>query len=594
MRWLWLTISAHPELETTFKDRYANAIRDLKSVNEHLQKRLAQTERLSVLVYLENHEQSEPGQSELLPMAVDAAIFMALKDTDPDQQNFRTEQEIVSFVESFFPAVKSRASQLIPARLAHLRTKAGNPRIRYHSGEKYALPYEVRSDFSSQNALLKQVDSDFWASIRTRAQVCRPGLSTEHGVIVEDAVSYALSKTFEKQGMNLLAASQGADTFEEIRTYEFVRESLAAATTNLDLRDDLQEVACDILRKIFYSGNEAENQYLFRLFKLYSIDFVIRGDDKVWRYFKNLARGLHLVVGTDILVRALSESCVFPASQATQNALRILKSLGVKLILSEHVLHEVYTHIRATDREFETFYKPWASHATLDEAKQSPKILIRAYFYARLEPVGHARHPGSWDEFLSQFGSAGWFRDNSGEAMFAAYLQNKYGLEFLSRRDVDDIVPQNRATALAERLLETKNQNIGLAQNDALMMLYVQEMRSRNGENFSTGLYGFATWWLTEEFHAVEIAKSFGLKDRLKMHPQFLMNFVAAIPSVREIADRNANAFPTIFGLRITNRVGDETFKEFAKQAVDAMKSDEAAAQARIRDLANKLMAKRR
>ena len=125
------------------------------------------------------------------------------------------------------------------------------------------------------------------------------------------------------------------------------------------------------------------------------------------------------------------------------------------------------------------------------------------------------------------------------------------------------------------------------------MMLYVQEARKQNGESFSADVHGLATWWLTEEYHAVEIAKAYGIKDRLKMHPQFLMNYIAAVPDMREVSDRNANAFPTIFGLRITQRVGDEALHDFLKSAVEAVKADEATAQARIRELSNKLMAKR-
>jgi hypothetical protein len=277
----------------------------------------------------------------------------------------------------------------------------------------------------------------------------------------------------------------------------------------------------------------------------------------------------------------------------TQNTLRILKTLSAELILSEHVLLEVYTHIRSADREFDGFYRCWDRHVTLEEAKQSSRILIRAYYYARLEPAAHARSPRSWDEFLSQFGDPGWFREDGGERPFAAYLRNKFNLTFLSRNEVDEVVPNATASELAARLLTAKKNNLELALNDASMMLYVQEARKQRGETFGADMHGFATWWLTEEHHAVEIARAYGLTDRLKMHPQFLMNYIAAIPGMREVSERNANSFPTVFGLRITHRVGEEALREFLGKAVEAVKADEATAQARIRELSNRMMAKR-
>lgn len=591
--WLTVSLQTSPELQAAFTDRYASVLQSLKAATDHVQKRYATTERLSVLVYLDNHSKSEPTNSDLLTLAVDAAIFMALKDTDPDQSQFRSEEEIVQFVENFFPAVKTKAAALVPARLAHLRTKQSDPRIRFHRGTSYALPYEVRSEFSAQNALLRQLDADFWTSVRQRATALRPGVTAAELAMVEDAVAYGLTKTFEQQGINLMASSQGVEVFEEVRTYEFVRESLAAATQDASLRGALQELSTDILRRVFYSGTDAENQYLYRLFKLYSVDFIVRGDEKVWRYFRNVARNLHLIVGTDIIVRALSEVCVSANNQATQNVLRILRSLGVKLTLTEQVLHEVYTHVRSADREYDGFYRPWDQHVTMAEAKQCSRIMIRAYYYAKLEPERHARGVSTWDEFLSQFGSAAWFREDSGEQAFAAYLQNKFGMAFVAKRDVEQAVPYINAKRIAERLVAAKKDNFDLAINDAYMMLYAQELRRSKNETHGADIHGFSTWWLTEESHAIEIAKKEGVTDRLKMHPQFLMNFVAALPGLRDVAEQNANSFPTVFGLRITHRVGDDVLKEFLKGAVEAVKSDEAAAKARIRELSNRLIARR-
>jgi glutathionylspermidine synthase len=190
----------------------------------------------------------------------------------------------------------------------------GNPRIRFHGSTLYALPYDVRSEFSGQNALLRQIDADFWASIRQRAKTIAPGLSAEHEAMIENAIAFSLTKTFEQQGLNLMASmQQGVDSFEEIRTYEFIRESLSAETRDVAVRQKLEEIAADVPRKVFYSGTDTENQYMFRLFKLYSIDFLIRGDEKVWRYFRNIVRNLKWLVPIFWFVPSPRRACSLTA-----------------------------------------------------------------------------------------------------------------------------------------------------------------------------------------------------------------------------------------------------------------------------------------
>ena len=47
-RWLTTTIAANPELEVAFNDRYGSVLRSIRSATEHIQKRYATTERMSV------------------------------------------------------------------------------------------------------------------------------------------------------------------------------------------------------------------------------------------------------------------------------------------------------------------------------------------------------------------------------------------------------------------------------------------------------------------------------------------------------------------------------------------------------------------
>src|SRR5207248_1740118 len=129
----------------------------------------------------EVHSASEPGENDLLTLAVDSAIYQALEGTDPEKGIFRSEDEVRTFVEKRFPASKKRSTLDVAKRLSRLSSKTGVPRIRYHSKESgYCLPFEVRSDFSDHSLLLRNLEVAFWDGIKDRAR--------EIGGLAEDEV----------------------------------------------------------------------------------------------------------------------------------------------------------------------------------------------------------------------------------------------------------------------------------------------------------------------------------------------------------------------------------------------------------------------
>jgi len=588
-RWITMQTQRDKIASQLFVDRFAPLVHSTVRLNEHRTQLYTPSERMSILSYMEVHSASEPQENDLLTLAVDSAVYLALEGTDPDKGIFRSEEEIRTFVEDRFPASKKRPALDAAKRLSRLSSKTGVPRIRYHSKEAgYCLPYDVRSDFSDHSLLLRTLEVAFWDGIRVRAKESGELTSDEIEAVVEIA-AHAINKTFERQGLNLMASLHGATTFEEIKTFEFITEKSGELIKANDRRELVEQSTSLILRNVFYSGTSEEKEFIFRLFKAFSIEFVIKGDDKVGTYFSQLTRGLVLIVGSDILVRALSETCVRHEHQATQNALRMLSEAGATLYLAESVLDEVYGNIHAADLEFANFYKPWEAKATLPEVQQSDRILIRAYFYSKFEPERHAKSCANWDEFLSLFGEAGWFRRAEGKDAFAAYLQRQFGMKIVSTHDVQAAVLPRDARALKEKIQKYKKDE-RLAWNDAYLALYVSERRRANGEKMGDSVYGFRTWWLTEEFKVLGAAREMGIREILNMHPQFLMNLYAASPGMNKLAKNFESVFPTNFGLRITNRVAADTLHRFLEGALGAVRADEATAAARIRANANVLL----
>ncbi|HUE80380.1 MAG TPA: hypothetical protein VMN38_12225 [Sphingomicrobium sp.] len=530
-RWITIQMQRDDKASALFADRFAPLVHSVLQLHEHRTQIYTPSERMSILSYMEVHSASEPGENDLLTLAVDSAIYQALEGTDPEKGIFRSEDEVSTFVEKRFPASKKRSALDVAKRLSRLSSKTGVPRIRYHPKESgYCLPFEVRSDFSDHSLLLRNLEVAFWEGIKGRAREIG-GLADDEVEALAEIAAHAINRTFEKQGLNLMASLKGATTFEEIKTFEFIAEKTGELIASADRRDVVEQSAAHVLRNVFYSGTIDEKEFLFRLFKAFSIEFVIKGDDRVGTYFAQMTRGLALIVGSDILVRALSETCVRPENQATQNALRMLSKAGATLILAESVLDEVYGNIHAADLEFENFYEPWEAKATLPEVQQSDRILIRAYFYSKFEPDRHAKSCASWDEFLSLFGEAGWFRRAEGKEAFATYLLRKFGMRLISRYDVEAAVPARDARALKDKIQKYKKDE-RLAWNDAYLALYVNERRRARGEKLGDSVYGFQSWWLTEEFKVLGAAREMGIRDILNMHPQFLMNLYAASPGM--------------------------------------------------------------
>jgi hypothetical protein len=80
-------------------------------------------------------------------------------------------------------------------------------------------------------------------------------------------------------------------------------------------------------------------------------------------YFQQLTGQLDLYVGTDLLVRALSERYLPESDQVTRRTLLMASRLGARLVLTDPVLKELLGNLRAADHEFKNWFEPVEAHA---------------------------------------------------------------------------------------------------------------------------------------------------------------------------------------------------------------------------------------
>lgn len=224
-------------------------------------------------------------------------------------------------------------------------------------------------------------------------------------------------------------------------------------------------------------------------------------------------------------------------------------------------------------------------------ARSSDRILIRAYFHAKNDPENHAPAPKSWADFINQFCDPPDLHHPRGHTALHRYLSNTFSLEFESTEDLKKVVPPEELEELAKRYGGVKNQEV-LARNDALLTLAVYGRRGQKGESRRGSEFGLRTWWLTGETAILGKARELVAArqgDRFMMRPEFLLNFIALSPSTEQVRSTFRTVFPSLLGIRLSNRMAREPFADLMKKVDEAMGLEEGRRQAAIAKLSDDL-----
>ncbi|MCP4409382.1 MAG: hypothetical protein GY807_16855 [Gammaproteobacteria bacterium] len=594
-RWLVIQAGLYEQLEQSLFG-YARGLIDSLQSARAVKRELNFSDRLSIVTYLEAQARSLPASESFQNLCLDTLVYEALIGTDPEKGLFKTGEQMLQDLEKNHKSVLSKAPTRLSDRLIWLSSKENFPRIRKHPDDQYALPYEVRNQFDERNLALNTMEDAFIGSISRRVDAELADRADELRRYVIHAVQFAVAETFHQQAVNFVSSFTDVSPDPDIEVFSIIDRFLEEESLDGDVHEECKSAAANIFRRVCYSSNAQEREYLELLMKYFSVKFVMDGDIAVNNYFTEMAKRLRIYLGTDIIVRCLSETFVNPASRGMTNALRKLQSAGVKLHMTRQVAGEVFSHLHLTYLTFRDEYESWYRLGSLDAAKNCDKILIRAFFYAFFEPEGHTRKPRDWSDFLNQFGSASWFSDpkrNLDE--FASFLVDKYEFEFVELGDLLAKISLPLAEKMARDILDQREKvdSIGnqiLAHNDARMALFVNAERAENNERVTSDLYGYNTWWMTEETKVLRVLKKFGQHDDVVMQPQFLINHYLLDPRrVRDAASDPYPVTPTLFGLRITDRVQPSDMKKFLNAVGEYAQLEEPAARAKIRAAANKL-----
>lgn len=544
----------------------------------------------SVYVFLQFERSERFAKGGLVAPIVDALIYWSLRDTDPDKEKLITRTEIKRRISELLPSAATNLLPSVDGQLKVLTSKSGGreQRVReYIESDSFCLPYAVRIELAAVGAAEIALQQTVRLSLRERAQQ----LGAIDLDLVAEVCEKAIYKHFNEQGLILAAFLEkrldGISISDQIVENEL--QAVAIAGRQPDQKS--YTVALKVLQGIFYTPNEAEGDFLRRLSRTSLLLFSLKHCPKLVEYFNKMSGKFRLLVGTDILVKAMSESFLPAEHRHVTNLLKVAKACGAQLFVTAPVAKELFTHLHATHLEFRNYYAEQEPYITAPMASQSDRIFIRTYFYARLL----LNQVAGWKSFINMFVDYDELANKTakGEAQLQAYICKVFDMEVLDL--LASPIDQKGLDVLADKLVNRntfKVKNAELARNDALMVLSVYAQRRAGHEVAVYDGFGLKTWWLTKEtnvlMHTGELVKENGSMPYI-MRPEFLLNFLTLSPKANVVDPAVRDLLPSHVGLQIGQHLPSGHMQKLLAHVDDWKQLPPARVEVRVTDAVDQL-----
>ena len=123
------------------------------------------------------------------------------------------------------------------------------------------------------------------------------------------------------------------------------------------------------------------------------------------------------------------------------------------------------------------------------------------------------------------------------------------------------------------------------------MVLSVYGKRRAIGEEHKANPYGYRTWWLTHESRVLQATVDLEHErgSRYIMRPEFLLNFIAFSPTGEEVRKAYEAVFPTLLGIKLSNRMREDLFRKLMQDASNLATIDDARTRVKMSEYSNRL-----
>lgn len=587
--------------------RFTDFLKDID--NGRSVRKTEHVEHPSVYVFLQQQVENREQDKHLTKTVADSLILWALNDTDPDQDLFMTREQIVEFIRTNIPWANNIVGGLLDSRLKELVDKGsvGGKKINLHKEpiqatfgrkkskkhiNKYCLPFETRSKIAEEKAVEESLHLDVESEIV--AMDLLSDLNPTHRKLVASLAIRVAQLFFEREGLNcssFLNGSQSEKEFDSLienSVFDRVKDAIEEANIDHRVKDIIEPLICEVSRKMFYQSTEAQRLLLNKFSRTYILLFTLQAEPRVVDYFQKATANFRLIVGTDLIIRAISERFLSKENQMTRNMFAMAQEAGITLILSESVLNGVIKHFIVTHNEFKNHIQPREAYLPDHLARQSQQILIRTYYHAKSE--GYTK---SWQQFTSEFVTLNQLHYATGKEELKGYITQQFGMEYISKEELAKGIDPKKISDLAKVILDVKNGHADLAEDVSLTINAVYGQRRLNKEYSTFPEFGYQTWWLTQESRIQRVTSEMVQAEGSKfiMRPEFILNFFSLAPSVAEVRETFKNIFPSVMGIQMGNRLPDKVFHKVLERVDEWKDYDKGRISTKTRLLCDRLKA---
>ena len=119
----------------------------------------------------------------------------------------------------------------------------------------------------------------------------------------------------------------------------------------------------------------------------------------------------------------------------------------------------------------------------------------------------------------------------------------------------------------------------------------VYKIREKNKEIGHGNQFGYSTWWLTGEKTTMRVTGSLVKENHgfYIIRPEFLLHYIALVPSRKDVKKTYQSVFPTILGIKMAGRISPEEYHKLLARIQKASKDEPARLKVKIEDEINKL-----
>ena len=515
-------------------------------------------------VFLTQHVE-DGGNEKIEDSVLDGLILYSLEGTSSNENLFKQKKEVANQIKTLTKFSLPDMDSRLESRLKFL---SGKPyqKINHHTKDNtYCLPHQTILELAERDIKNTQLRKDFK---KDSLEILNINFKLLEVKITElfDLFEEIIHTIYHKQGLefsdfiiNGVNKEAIDDTLRMI-----VGRIIDDSSKKIKNKEKIKTALLISLREIAYNGTDSQREYLRKLSKTYMMVFLTQNDPKITLFFKTLANKLDVFVGTSIIVPALSEYYLKDENRRFWNLLKGAKMSGVTLKINEFVIDELVSHFKSIYNKYKLLYENNESDYLEDDITllYIDEIIIRAYFYAKKR-----NHVTNFDGFLMKFIDPDL---TSIKEDLILFLKEEFEIDYITTASQNAILDPQEVSDLVEHLKTKKKNNIKKTEADAKLILHIYKLRELNNESDSSGIFGYKTWWLSQDVNTFKSVKEvFPDKYTVScyMRSDFMYKYISLSPHSNDVDSLYKKCFPSLLGVNLSYHI-PQGVSEYVSQKI--------------------------